>query len=175
MTQEITQKIQEKFPREFVGTNEFRNEWTVTVKPDRIVEIARFLRDDPSTEFDHLSDIYSVDNSVRSSASGGSGEERFEVVYLLNSIPKRHRLRLKTLLREDRCEIDSVYTVWRAAGFLEREVYDLMGIRFRNHPDLRRIFLPEDFDGHPLRKEYPAEGKGWRNTFEFLPTEEPQT
>jgi NADH/F420H2 dehydrogenase subunit C len=171
MNPEIAQRIQEKFPREFVGTNEFRNELTVTVKPDRIVEIARFLRDDPSTAFDHVSDIYSVDNSVRSA----SGEERFEVVYLLNSIPKRHRMRLKANLREDRCEIDSVYPVWRAAGFLEREVYDLMGIRFRNHPDLRRIFLPEDFDGHPLRKEYPAEGKGWRNTFEFLPTEEPQT
>jgi len=171
MTQEIAQRIQEKFPSEFVEIKEFRNESTVTVKPDRIVEIARFLRDDPSTAFDHLSDIFSVDNSARSAPGG----ERFEVVYLLNSIPNRHRLRLKTLLREDRCEIDSVYPVWRAAGFLEREVYDLMGIRFRNHPDLRRIFLPEDFDGHPLRKEYPAEGKGWRNTFEFLPTEEPQT
>jgi len=171
MNPEIAQKIQEKFPNEFIGQNEFRNEFTVTVKPARIVEIARFLRNDPSTEFDHLSDIFSVDNSMRSA----SGEGRFEVVYLLNSIPKRHRLRLKTSLREDHCEIDSVYPVWRAAGFLEREVYDLMGIRFRNHPDLRRIFLPEDFDGHPLRKEYPPEGKGWRNTFEFLPTEEPQT
>jgi NADH-quinone oxidoreductase subunit C len=167
MTQDIAQKIQEKFPTEFVGTNEFRNDWTVVVKPDRIVEIARFLRDDSELAFDHLSDVFSVDYPGR--------EERFEVVYQLNSIPKRHRLRLKTGLREDPCEIDSVYPVWKAAGFLEREVYDLMGIRFRNHPDLRRIFLPEDFDGHPLRKEYPTEGKGWRNTFEFLPTEEPQT
>jgi NADH/F420H2 dehydrogenase subunit C len=167
MTQDIAQKIQEKFPSEFVGANEFRSDWTVVVKPDRIVEIARFIRDDSELAFDHLSDIYSVDYPGR--------EERFEVVYQLNSIPKRHRLRLKTGLREDPCEIDSVYPVWKAAGFLEREVYDLMGIRFRNHPDLRRIFLPEDFDGHPLRKEYPTEGKGWRNTFEFLPTEEPQT
>ena len=171
MNPEIAQKIQEKFPSEFIGQNEFRNELTVTVKPDRIVEIARFLRDDPSTAFNQLSDIFSVDNSGRSAGV----DERFEVVYLLNSIPNRHRLRLKAVLREDRCEIDSVWPVWRAAGFLEREVYDLMGIRFRNHPDLRRIFLPEDFDGHPLRKEYPTEGKGWRNTFEFLPTEEPQT
>jgi NADH-quinone oxidoreductase subunit C len=171
MTQEIAQKIREKFPDEFVETKEFRNDVTVIVKPDRIVEIAQFLREDPELAFDHLSDVFSVDYPEQS-ASGG---ERFEVVYLLNSIPKRHRLRLKTRLPEDPCEIDSVYPVWRAAGFLEREVYDLMGIRFRNHPDLRRIFLPEDFDGHPLRKEYPTEGKGWRNTFEFLPTEEPQT
>ena len=175
MNTELVQKIQEKFPSEVVETREFRNEATVVVKPDRIVEIARFLRDDPDLEFDQLSDIFSIDNSVRSSASGASGGERFEVVYLLNSIPKRHRLRLKAGLREDQSEIDSVYPVWRAAGFLEREVYDLMGIRFRNHPDLRRIFLPDDFDGHPLRKEYPTEGKGWRNTFEFLPTEEPLT
>ncbi|MBI3812290.1 MAG: NADH-quinone oxidoreductase subunit C [Nitrospirae bacterium] len=171
MTQDIAQKIQEKFPADFVGMNEFRNDWTVVVKPDRIVEIALFLRDDSELVFDHLSDVYSVDYPDRS-VSGG---ERFEVVYQLNSIPKRHRLRLKAGLREDACEIDSVYPVWKSAGFLEREVYDLMGIRFRNHPDLRRIFLPEDFDGHPLRKEYPVEGKGWRNTFEFLPTEEPQT
>jgi NADH/F420H2 dehydrogenase subunit C len=171
MTQEIAQKIQEKFPSEFIQSNEFRNDWTVVVKPDRIVEIARFLRDDPELAFDHLSDVFSVDYPDRSI----SGGERFEVVYQLNSIQKHHRFRLKAGVREERCEIDSVYPVWRAAGFLEREVYDLMGIRFRNHPDLRRIFLPEDFDGHPLRKEYPAEGKGWRNTFEFLPTEEPQT
>ena len=179
MSKEIAEKIQEKFPTEFIGMNEFRDDWTVVVKPDRIVEIARYLRDDSELVFDHLSDVYSVDYPDRSSASsaegGGSGGERFEVVYQLNSIRKHHRLRLKTGLREDRCEIDSVYPVWRAAGFLEREVYDLMGIRFRNHPDLRRIFLPEDFDGHPLRKEYPTEGKGWRNSFEFLPTEEPQS
>ncbi|MBI3609811.1 MAG: NADH-quinone oxidoreductase subunit C [Nitrospirae bacterium] len=166
MTHEIAQKIQETFPIEFIEANEFRGDWTVVVKPDRIVEIARFLHDDPDLEFDHLSDIFSADYPGR--------ESRFEVVYQLNSIRKRHRLRLKAGLREDRCEIDSVHPVWRAAGFLEREVYDLMGIRFRNHPDLRRIFLPEDFDGHPLRKEYPAEGRGWRNTFDFLPTEEPQ-
>ncbi len=162
----VGRKIQDKFPTEFLGMNEFRNEITVALKPDRIVEIGRFLRDDPELRFDHLSDVLSVDYPGR--------EPRFEVVYLLNSIPKRHRVRLKTSVPEEPCQIDSVYSVWRAAGFLEREVYDLMGIRFRGHPDLRRIFLPEDFDGHPLRKEYPAEGKGWRNTFEFLPTEEPQ-
>lgn len=163
----VSEKIRERFPEEFIETDKFRGEISVCVRPDRIVEIARFLREDPELEFDHLSDVFSVDYPGR--------EERFDVVYLLNSIRNRHRLRLKSRIREDPCEIDSVYPVWRAAGFLEREVYDLMGIRFRNHPDLRRIFLPEDFDGHPLRKEYPAEGKGWRNTFDFIPTEETQT
>ena len=167
MRLDVVGKIRERFSNEVVETTLFREEVTVVVRPGRLVEIARFLRDDPELAFDHLSDIYSVDYPDRS--------ERFEVVYQLNSIPKRHRLRLKSRLREDRCEIESVYSIWRAAGFLEREVYDLMGIRFMNHPDLRRIFLPDDFDGHPLRKEYPAEGKGWRNNLDFLPTEEPQT
>ena len=167
MSLDVAGKIKERFSAEVVETASFRDELTVVVKPDRLVEIARFLRDDPELMFDHLSDIYSVDFPDR--------PVRFEVVYLLNSIPKRHRLRLKSLIPENRCEIESVYSVWRAAGFLEREVYDLMGVRFLNHPDLRRIFLPDDFDGHPLRKEYPAEGKGWRNTIDFLPTEEIQT
>lgn len=160
----IAQKMAERFPQAFVEAKEYRGELTVVVQREQIVEVARFLHDEPGLEFDHLTDICSVDYPDRS-ASGG---ERFDVVYHLNSINRHHRLCLKASVPEDDCVIDSVCPVWRGANFLEREVYDLMGIRFRGHPDLRRIFLPEDFDGHPLRKEYPTEGKGWRNTFEFL-------
>jgi NADH-quinone oxidoreductase subunit C len=160
----VVQKIQERFPDAFREAKEFRGEQTVVVKRDAIVEMARYLHDEPGLEFNHLSDLTSVDYPDRS-ASGG---ERFEVVYHLNSINLKKRLRIKVTVPEDDCQVDSVYPVWHAADFLEREVYDLMGIRFRGHPDLRRIFLPEDFEGHPLRKEYPMEGKGWRNTFEFL-------
>jgi NADH-quinone oxidoreductase subunit C len=156
----IAQMIQEQYPDAFVSAGEFRGELTVKVRREAVGEICRHLRDHPELQFDHLSDVSSVDWPDR--------DVRFEVVYQLYSIPRHHRLRVKSDVPEDDCEIDSVYPVWRAAGFLEREVYDLMGIRFKGHPDLRRIFLPEDFDGHPLRKEYPAEGKGWRNTFEFL-------
>lgn len=163
----VAQKIAERFPQAFLEAREYRGELTVVVKREQIVEIARFLHDEPGLGFDHLSDICSVDHPDR--------EERFEVVYQLNSIHRRHRLRLKASVPEDDGVIDSVCPIWRGANFLEREVYDLMGIRFRGHPDLRRIFLPEDFDGHPLRKEYPADGKGWRNTFEFLQKGESQT
>lgn len=163
----LAQKIKDRFPKDFLDAEEFRGDATVSVKPERIAEMARVLHDDGELAFDHLSDLFSVDFPER--------PDRFEVVYQLNSLQKNHRLRLKTRIAEEPCEIDSVSSVWRAAVFLEREVYDLMGIRFRNHPDLRRIFLPEDFDGYPLRKEYPVEGKGWRNTFDFLPTEEPRT
>jgi NADH-quinone oxidoreductase subunit C len=156
----VVQKIQERFPDAFREAKEFRGEQTVVVKRDAIVEIARFLHDEPGLEFNHLSDLTSVDYPDR--------DERFEVVYHLNSINLKKRLRIKATVPEGDCQVDSVYPVWHAADFLEREVYDLMGIRFRGHPDLRRIFLPEDFEGHPLRKEYPMEGKGWRNTFEFL-------
>jgi NADH/F420H2 dehydrogenase subunit C len=156
----LAQQIQERFPDAVIRTAEFRGEVTVVVKRDSIVEIGRFLRDDPEMAFDQLSDVCSVDYPER--------EERFEVVYHLNSIAHRRRIVLKAPVPEEDCEIDSVFPVWRSANFMEREVYDLMGIRFRGHPDPRRIFLPEDYDGHPLRKEYPTEGKGWRNTFDFL-------
>ena len=156
----IAQQIQDRFPQGFVSTHEFRDELTISIKREFIVEVSRFLRDEPGLEFNRLSDICSVDWPEQ--------EQRFEVVYHLCSIPRNHRLRLKAGVPEEDCVIDSVFPVWSTANFLEREVYDLMGIRFNGHPDLRRIFLPDDFDGHPLRKEYPTEGKGWRNTFEFL-------
>ena len=156
----VAQKIKDRFPEAFLEAIEYRGEQTVVIKRESIVDVARYLHDEPGLEFNQLSDIASVDFPDR--------EVRFDVVYHLNSINQRQRIRLKAPVPEDDCEIASVYPVWRSAGFLEREVYDLMGIRFRGHPDLRRIFLPEDYDGHPLRKEYPMEGKGWRNSFDFL-------
>ncbi|HEY5649053.1 MAG TPA: NADH-quinone oxidoreductase subunit C [Nitrospiria bacterium] len=160
----LVEKISGKFPEEVLGTGNFRGETTLIIRPDALVRICRALHDDPEMRFEFLSDIYSVDYPDR--------EKRFSVVYLLKSITHHHRLRLRADIPEKPGEIESVYPVWRAAGFLEREVYDLMGIRFLNHPDLRRIFMPEDFDGHPLRKEYPVEGKGWRNTNDFIPIED---
>lgn len=156
----IARQIQETFPEGFVSALEFRDDLTVKIRREDIVEVCRFLHDDPELQFDQLTDMCSVDWPER--------EVRFEVVYQLYSTSRHHRLRVKADVPEDDCEIDSVYPVWKAANFLEREVYDMMGIRFRGHPDLRRILLPEDFEGYPLRKEFPAEGKGWRNTFEFL-------
>ncbi len=157
----IAQKIKERFPDEFVETKEYSGQLAVTVKKKRVVEICRFLHDDPELAFDHITDVTAVDYP--------NDEERFEVVYHFYSIPKNHRIRLKARVREEDCTIDSVTGIWQGANFMEREAYDLMGIRFNGHPDLRRILLTDDFEGHPLRKDYPVEGKGWRNTFEFLP------
>lgn len=156
------QDIQSRFPDAVIGVGEAFGELTVSVRKERIVEVCRVLRDDPAWSFDFLSDVLAVDFP--------DADERFEVIYHLYSIDKRHRVRLKARVREDDCRIESVTSVWAGANFMEREVYDLMGVEFLNHPDLRRILLTDEFDGFPLRKDYPTEGRGWRNTFEFLPT-----
>ena len=96
-------------------------------------------------------------------------EERFEVVYEVYSIRKRHRIRIKTRVPEHDCLVDSMTDLWMGADFMEREVFDMMGIRFNHHPDLRRILMPDDYtEGYPLRKDFPVQGKGWRDTFDFL-------
>jgi NADH-quinone oxidoreductase subunit C len=117
------------------------------IAPDRIVEVCRCLKQEK--QFNRLSGITAVDRCP--------AEPRFEVVYLLHSLARNERLRLKCLLGEP-YEIDSVTAVWRSANWHEREVFDLFGIAFRNHPNLRRILLPDDWQGHPLRKDYPVHG-----------------
>jgi NADH-quinone oxidoreductase subunit C len=112
-------------------------------------------------DFDYIVHVSSVD--------WPDDEERFEVVWEFYSIRKRHRIRLKTRVPEADCIVDSLTDIWKGADFMEREVYDMMGIRFRNHPDLRRILMPDEYtEGYPLRKDFPLQGKGWRDTFEFL-------
>ncbi|HQR15626.1 MAG TPA: NADH dehydrogenase (quinone) subunit D [Nitrospira sp.] len=139
-----------------------RNEITARVAAARIVDVARWLHDTPEAAFDHITDICSVDYP--------NDTERFEVIYQLLSLAHRRRIRLKARLTEDHPEIASVTGIWKGADFMEREVYDLMGITFVGHPDLRRILLPEDYgEGYPLRKDFPAEGRGWRSEFPFIP------
>jgi NADH-quinone oxidoreductase subunit C len=109
----------------------------------------RFLRDDPDCQFDMLTDVTAVDYL---------GEEpRFEMVYHLYSVPKNKRLRIKARVAESAPEIATLCELWPSANWMEREVWDLYGIRFTGHPDLRRILLYEEFQGHPLRKDYPKE------------------
>jgi len=132
------------------------------VQADHWLEIAQFLHDDPAMALDHITDICSADYP--------DDLERFEVIYHFLSLPHGTRLRIKARVTEDHPEIASISAIWKGANFLEREVYDLMGIRFSGHPDLRRILMPDDYDeGYPLRKDFPAEGKGWRSRFDFLP------
>lgn len=160
----LLETLKAKFPEAVLAMHEdeARNELAVRVAADRLLEVCRFLHDDPSAAFDHITDVCSADYP--------DDPERFEVIYHFLSLPLRQRIRVKARVTEDRPEINSVCSIWKGANFMEREVYDLMGIRFLGHPDLRRILMPETFEeGYPLRKDFPAEGRGWRSTFEFLP------
>lgn len=126
-------------------------EVTVIVRRDRLVELMEFLRDEPSLKFNFLSDEAGVD-------LGEFAEPRFAVAYHLYSLSFNHRLRIKVYLAEDDAWLPTVCEVWKAANWLEREIYDLFGIDFVGHPDLRRILMPADYEGHPLRKDFPVKG-----------------
>jgi NADH-quinone oxidoreductase subunit C len=151
---QIAKMIEEKFPGEVLGTVTHAGQTGVSVKPERIRDMCRFLHDEPSLRMDHLADLTAVDFS----AFPGDTGLRFEVVYNLISTVFRHRIRLKVRVPEDQPRVDTVTEIWQTANWHERETYDLMGIIFNGHPDLRRILLSEDWVGHPLRKEYPLKG-----------------
>jgi len=162
--QTLVETLLKKFPDAVrsVDVDTARSELAVHVAASKIVEVARFLHDAPEADFDHMTDICSADYP--------EDEDRFEVIYHLLSLSHGKRIRLKSRVSEGHPSIASVTEIWRGAEFLEREVYDMMGIRFTGHPDLRRILMPEDYtEGYPLRKDFPAEGRGWRSQFEFIP------
>lgn len=124
------------------------NQVILYVDPSRIVEVCTFLRDEHA--FNRASSVTALDWYPQ--------EPRFEVVYLLHSVSSKQRLRLKCRVSGENPTIDSVTAVWSGANWYEREVFDLFGIVFNNHPDLRRIMMPEGWDGHPLRKDFPIHG-----------------
>lgn len=127
-----------------------RDEMTICVDRGNLREACALLRDDPACPFNFLSDVTCVD--------WYPAEPRFEVVYHLLSLSKKERVRLKVRLNSDSPVVDSLTPVWPGANFFEREVYDLFGVRFTGHPNLLRILMPEDWEGYPLRKDYPVEG-----------------
>ena len=151
---QIAKMIEEKFPGHVLGTATHAGQVGVMLKPDLIGDVCRFLHDEPSLRMDHLADLTAVDYS----AYPGDEGLRFEVVYNLFSTVFHHRIRLKVRVPGDEPRVDTVTSIWQTANWHERETYDLMGIIFNGHPDLRRILLPEDWVGHPLRKEYPLKG-----------------
>jgi NADH-quinone oxidoreductase subunit C len=144
----VAAALDTRLPGVITGGHAEHGEPTLFIAPSRIVEVCRFLKDEQ--RFIRLSAITAVDWLP--------ADPRFEVVYLLHSLDRNERLRLKCWLSEADCEIDSVTGVWRAANWYEREVFDLFGVVFRNHPELRRILMPTDWEGHPLRKDYPVHG-----------------
>jgi len=140
-------KLRERFGGAVLATHSDFGDDTALVARERIVEICTFLRDDPDLRFDLAMDLTGVDYL---------GETpRFEVVYHLYSLEKKHRVRIKVRVPEEDPVVDSVASVWPALDWYEREAYDMYGIVFRGHPNLRRILLYEGFVGHPLRKDYP--------------------
>lgn len=143
--------LEEKFPDEVVEVVEFRGDTTIEVKPERIVDICTALKNGHDTGFKYLSMIAGMDYSPAS--------PRFGLVYNLYSHKHHGRITLKARLADDQAPaIDSVGKVWSTALWHEREAYDMMGIRFNGHPDLRRILTPGDWVGHPQRKDYPLRG-----------------
>lgn len=143
--------LQHEHPEWFGEVIEAFGEVTVIVPREKIVELCTFLKTAPGLEFNFLADLCGADR-------GPEEEPRFEVNYHLFSTTKYHRLRLKVLLNDDDPHVQSVSSIWRTANWHERETFDLMGVIFDGHPDLRRILLPDEWEGHALRKDFPLRG-----------------
>ncbi|MCL5028229.1 MAG: NADH-quinone oxidoreductase subunit C [Bacteroidetes bacterium] len=146
----IEQKLREKFSGENIVFTEYRDELTISFDKKVVVEVCRFLKDDDELQFKLCEDVTAIDWARR--------KNRFTVVYHIYSLKNNFRLSLKADVDESDCSIDSVSSIWKTANWEEREAYDMYGIKFNNHPDLRRMYMPEEFEYHPLRKDFPLMG-----------------
>lgn len=178
----LVQAVRDRFPAAVTASHSFRGDATAIVRSDDLLEIVRSLKEDAAFKMNFLMDLTAVDFSafgtrpsrgffsssgvaVRPSSEipaheawpGPPAGARFAVVYHFFSLPLGHRLRVEVPLPEDDPEVDSVTSLWAGADWLEREVWDMFGIRFRGHPDLKRILMYDEFVGHPLRKDYPVD------------------
>lgn len=153
---ELKEKISDIFEKNFSGElidfSDFRDELTIVVKKEKIKLICEFLKQNPDFNFVFLTDLTAIDHLLHDK------KPRFEVVYHLYSLNHKHRLRIKCPVDEESLHIDSVTSVWKTADFLEREVFDMFGIIFDGHPNLTRILMPDDWQGYPLRKDFPLGG-----------------
>jgi NADH-quinone oxidoreductase subunit C len=146
----LREKLPVRFGTAVESINEYRGEMTVVLKKADLVEVCRFLRDDPECLFDSLRDLCGADYYRPA--------DRYEVIYNLYSLKNKFRLRLKIRVDESDLHVPTVTGIWPAADWSERETYDMFGILFDGHPDLRRIFMPEEFEYYPLRKDFPLMG-----------------
>ena len=178
----LIQLLRDRFPAAVTASHAFRGDETVIVSRDDLLEIARSLKGDAAFQMNFLMDLTAVDFSAFAAKSsrgffsssgvpvrpsvgiptadpwpGPPANAHFAVVYHFFSLALKHRLRLEVLLQEDDAEVDSVTSLWAGADWLEREVWDMFGIRFRGHPNLKRILMYDEFVGHPLRKDYPVD------------------
>jgi NADH-quinone oxidoreductase subunit C len=150
----ILERLSERVPGAIVETHAHRGDHTAVVVTARLLDVLRACRDDAALAFDILMDLTAVDYSRYPGREDGP---RFDVVYHLYSLRHNHRLRLKVRVDEDDPVVPSAVRLWPIADWFEREVWDMFGIRFDGHPDLRRLLLYEEFVGHPLRKDYPID------------------
>jgi NADH-quinone oxidoreductase subunit C len=146
----IPQKLKENFPESKFDVSEYKNELSIKIDKKDVVNVCKFLKEDEDLQFIYCSDVTSVDWAKR--------KDRFTIIYNIFSIKNNFRLRLKSDVDEKDCSIDSVSSVWESANWQERETYDMYGIKFNDHPDLRRMYMPEEFEYHPLRKDFPLMG-----------------
>ena len=142
-------------------TSEFRGQTRVVVTKDKLPDVMRLLKE--SRSFDLLVDVTCVDYLNYRDA-----RDRFGLVYLLASTTTNERITIRVFLNEPDLTVPTLYDLWRGADWLEREVFDMYGIRFEGHPDLRRILMPEEFSAFPLRKDYPMQGRGERHNFPVI-------
>jgi len=145
-------ELRARFGSDVVETHEHRGDHTAVVTREALRRVLAWCRDEPSLAFEMLTDLTAVDYVKYPGRQDGP---RFEVVYHLYSLAHNHRLRLKVRIDEDDANVPSAVALWPIANWLEREVWDMFGVRFEGHPDLRRLLMYEEFVGHPLRKDYP--------------------
>jgi NADH-quinone oxidoreductase subunit C len=144
----IIEKLKDSFEKALLDVYEFRGDLALIVDSAKIVDICTFLKEDADLQFDMCKDVTAIDWAKR--------KNRFTVVYHIYSLKNKFGLRLKADIENE--TIDSVTKVWSSANWYERETFDMYGIKFNNHPDLRRVYMPEEFEYHPLRKEFPLLG-----------------
>jgi NADH-quinone oxidoreductase subunit C len=151
MSKLLLERLKDKFGNDVLETITFRGDDIAVVKPEIWKEALKFLRDDSRCDCNYFVDLSAVDFPDQEDTLG-----RFEVYCIVYSIAKKHRIRVKVRVHEDQ-ELDSLTDIYRGANWQERECFDMFGVKFRGHPDLRRILMYPEFQGYPLRKDYPAD------------------
>jgi NADH-quinone oxidoreductase subunit C len=146
----VLEKLKARFAGDILEVNEFRDELTVVVPKERIVEVCRYLKEDPQLQFDLLADVCGIDMFTPA--------KRFGVIYNLYSLKNRNRIRIKVFTEEDDPNVPTMTGVYGTANWHERETFDMFGIVFQGHPDLRRVYMPDEFAHYPLRKDFPLMG-----------------
>lgn len=146
--------VQQQFSGDVIQTHSQHGDETALIRPGALIAVAQFLKNTPELAFDYLMDLTAVDYLF---FAGGriQKEHRFEVVYHFYSLTHNHRIRIKVPVDEKNPEVDSLNDLWLSANWYEREVWDMFGIKFKGHPNLKRILMYEEFKGHALRKDYP--------------------